>query len=107
MIHMATNVLANGVEIEGVLEFSGDLEINCKVNGEVKSDQGNLVINKDSDIKGDVKASNLTVHGKVDGAVTAASCKFAETADVKGDVAYKTLEVKPGAKLVGSMKIMS
>jgi len=81
---MATNVLANGVEIEGVLEFSGDMELNCKVVGEVISSQGSLILNKESDVKGDVKA-----------------------ADVKGDVSYKTLEVKPGAKLVGSMKIIA
>lgn len=104
---MATNVLANGVEIDGVLEFSGDMELNCKVVGEVISNKGSLVLNKDSDIKGDVKASNLTVLGKVEGALTAATCKLEETSDVKGDIAYKTLEVKPGAKLVGSMKIMA
>jgi len=104
---MATNVLANGVEIEGVLEFSGDMELNCKVVGEVISSQGSLILNKESDVKGDVKATDLTVLGKVEGGLTANTCKLEETADVKGDVSYKTLEVRPGAKLVGSMKIIA
>ena len=104
---MATNVLSKGVEIEGVLEFAGDLELDCKIIGEVKSNQGNLVINRDSEIEGDVKASQLTVHGKVKGAVTATTCKFDQTADVNGDISYKSLEVKPGAKLSGNMKVIS
>jgi len=105
--NMATNILSKGVEIEGVIEFAGDLELDCKVKGEVKSTQGNLVINKDSDIEGDVHASQLTVHGKIKGAVTATTCKFDQTADVDGDISYKSLEVKPGAKLAGNMKIIS
>ncbi len=104
---MATNVLANGVEIEGTIEFAGDLQIDCKVIGEVKSEKGNLVLNKNADIIGDVTAGHLTVQGRVDGAVKTTSAVLDESADVKGDLSYKSLEVKPGAKLVGNMKFMA
>jgi len=104
---MAINVLENGVEIEGTITFSGDLMIDCKVTGEIKSEKGNLTVNPNSDIKGDVKAGEVTIHGKVEGSVTADVCKLESNADIKGDISYKTLGVEPGAKLEGSTKILS
>lgn len=103
---MATNVLAHGVEIEGTIEFAGDLQIDCKVIGEVKSTGGTLVLNDNSDIIGDVTAGHLTAQGRVDGGVKAETCVIDQTASIKGDLTYKSLEVRPGAQLLGTLKLM-
>ncbi len=103
---MATNVLENGVEIVGTIEFAGDLHLDCKVKGEIKSASGSLVLNRNAQVEGDVSSGQLTVHGKVDGGVTAQTCILDQTAELKGDLSYKSLEMKPGAKLIGSMKMI-
>lgn len=103
---MATNVLENGVEIEGVIEFQSDMDLDCKVNGEIKSGSGNLVLNKNSDIKGDIKAGEVVIHGKVNGSVEAQTCKLQGSANVEGDLVYKTLGMEPGAKMIGSTKML-
>lgn len=104
---MATNVLDNTVEIEGTIQFSGDLTIDCTVNGEITSEKGNLTLNPNSRVKGDIKANQLIVQGKVEGSIQATDCHLQKSADVKGDVAYKTLGMESGAKMVGSTKIIN
>ncbi len=104
---MATNVLDKDVVIEGSIKFSGDFALDCKVDGEVTSESGNLTLNKNAAVKGNVKASQVNIHGKVEGSVVAHTCELKSTADVQGDLAYKTIAMEPGAKMVGSAQILS
>ena len=103
---MATNTLESGVEIEGSIKFTDDMSLDCVVNGEITSDKGVLTLNPNSKIKGDIKAGEVNIRGKVEGSVQAEVCKLQGTADVNGDLAYKTLGMEPGAKMVGSTKML-
>ncbi len=103
---MSKNTLENGVEIEGVVKFSGEMALDCKLKGEIISEKGDLTLNPNSNIKGDIKAGQVTIKGKVEGSVQAETCKLQSTADVNGDLVYKSLGMEPGAKMVGSTKML-
>lgn len=103
---MATNTLENGVEIEGSIKFTGDMTLDCVVNGEIISEKGILTLNPNSKIKGDIKAGEVAIKGQIEGKVNAETCKLHGTANVQGDLAYKTLGMEPGAKMVGSTKML-
>ena len=104
---MATNILENGVEIEGSISFAGDMLLDCKVDGEITSEKGSLTLNPNSNIKGNIKTGQLAAHGKVEGAIQAETCLLQSTADVKAELTYKSLGIEQGAKMVGSTKILA
>ena len=104
---MSSNNLEKGVVIQGSIRFKNDLSLDCKVDGEIISENGDLVLNKHSDVKGSIKTGQVTIHGKIEGSVEADTCRLQGTADINGDLAYKSLGMEPGAKMVGSTKILS
>lgn len=97
----ASNILNKGVEITGKIEFANDLQIDGKVDGEIKSQSGTLVVDKNADIKGNIIAGAAIIHGKVDGSIKAEKCQLKGESEVKGDVVYKTLGMEEGASLSG------
>lgn len=101
------NSLENGVEIDGTITFEDNMTLDCVVNGEIKTEKGSLIMDPNSKVNGDIKANDVTIKGKVEGSIEAQSCKLQGTADVQGDLAYKSLGMEPGAKMVGSTKILS
>ena len=70
----ATNVLANGIEITGSIKFSNDMVIDGKVDGEITSDKGKVTIGENAYVKGDVKAGEVKLFGRVKGTITSERC---------------------------------
>ena len=103
---MSINILATEVEIEGSIHFSGEMTLDCKVLGEITSDKGTLVLEKNSEVLGNIQTDDITIHGKVEGSIEVADCKLKSGADVKGDLAYKALSMESGAKMIGMTKIL-
>ncbi len=68
---------------------------------------GNVVVDKRGHlVASTIKASNLTVRGKVDGDVFASvRVKVGNTGDVRGDVCAPRLLVESGATLEGFLRI--
>ncbi|NIP98580.1 MAG: polymer-forming cytoskeletal protein, partial [Akkermansiaceae bacterium] len=64
-----TNVLAQGIEIIGTIKFQNDMIIDGKVDGEIRSETGKVMIGENAAIKGDVRASEVKMFGKVEGAI--------------------------------------
>ena len=104
---MSINTLATDVEIEGSVHFSGEMTLDCKVLGEITSEKGILVLEKNSEVLGNIKTDDITIHGKVEGEIEVADCKLKGSADVKGDLAYKSLSMESGVKMVGTTKVLS
>lgn len=101
------NILNKGVLIEGTIKFTGDMDVDCIINGEILSDKGNLTINPNSQIKGDVKAGKVIIKGKAEGNIEAQTLKLEGTADIRGSLTYKTLGMEPGAKMIGQTMMIS
>ena len=99
-----TNVLAQGIQINGSIKFANDMIIDGKVEGEIQSDTGTVTIGENALIKGDVKAGAVKMFGKVEGSITADECELKEKSVLRGDIKTKSLKTEPGATLDGRMQ---
>ena len=100
----ATNVLTQGIEINGSIKFSNDMIIDGKIDGEIISDKGKVTIAENANVKGDIRAGEVKLYGRVEGTVTSERCELKEKSFIKGDITTKSLSVEEGATLHGSTK---
>jgi cytoskeletal protein CcmA (bactofilin family) len=103
----ATNILTQGLEINGSIKFSNDMIVDGKIDGEIISDKGKVTIAENANIKGDVKAGEVKLYGKVEGTITSDRCELKEKSLLKGDIKTKTLSMEEGATLQGNTLIGS
>jgi len=101
----ATNVLTQGIEITGSIRFSNDMIIDGKIDGEIISEKGKVTIAENACIKGDIKAGEVKLYGKVEGTITSDRCELKEKSHLIGDIKTKTLSMEEGATLQGSTQI--
>ena len=99
------NVLAQGMEVIGSIKFSNEMIIDGKVEGEVLSESGKLTVGQNADIKGDVKAGEVKLYGKVQGTIKAKRGELKKDSRLEGDISVGSLSVEEGAKLSGSTSI--
>ena len=101
----ATNVLASGIEITGSIKFSNDMIIDGKIDGEITSEKGKVTIGENARIKGDIKAGEVKLYGKVDGTIKSERCELKSSSELKGDITTKMLSTEEGAVLCGRTDI--
>lgn len=95
------SIISKGVNIEGKFVSQGNVRIDGIVNGDIFV-SGNLTLGESSEVRGEIRAENLTLSGKVTGAVSVAEKLVLESrAYLKGDLVAKILVVEPGAFLDG------
>lgn len=103
----ATNVLAQGIEIIGSIKFSNDMIIDGKIEGQIESEKGKITIGENADIKGDVKAGEVKLYGRVQGTITSDRCELKGKSRLEGDIKTKMLSMEEGASLTGRTEIGS
>ena len=101
----STNVLASGIEITGSIKFSNDMVIDGKVDGEITSDKGKVTIGENAFIKGNIKAGEVKLFGKVEGTITSDRCELKPKSKLEGDIKTKMLSMEEGASLSGRTEI--
>jgi cytoskeletal protein CcmA (bactofilin family) len=101
----ATNVLASGIEITGSIKFSNDMIIDGKIDGEITSDKGKVTIGENARIKGDIKAGEVKLYGKVEGTISSERCELKSNSRLEGDIKTKMLSMEEGAVLSGRTEI--
>ena len=99
-----TNVLSQGMEITGTIKFSNDMIIDGKVDGEIQSDTGAVTIGENANIKGDIKAGEVKMFGRVEGSITSDKCELKANSKLIGDIKTKSLKMDEGAVLDGRMQ---
>jgi len=100
-------LIANGTRIIGEIHFSGSLEIEGQVNGNIAAADGDadacVLIRDAGVVVGQVRAPMVVVCGRIEGDIYAANqVELAAGAVVKGDVHYALLEIEKGAQVNGS-----
>lgn len=100
-----TNVLAQGIEIIGSIKFSNDMIIDGKIDGKVESEKGKVTIGENAQIKGDVKAGEVKMYGKVKGTIDSVRCELKPKSELEGDIKTKSLSMEEGAILSGQTQI--
>ena len=103
--HGSNNIIGKGTVIEGSMETSGNLRIEGKVMGNVKS-KSKIVIGKSAYIDGNIMSNNVEVSGEVKGLVKVAGLlTLRDSAVVHGEIVAKELVIEPGAKFEGQCKM--
>jgi cytoskeletal protein CcmA (bactofilin family) len=101
----ATTLISEGTQLSGDISFSGTLEILGTVTGNIVSEQKDAkvrVLNGGS-VEGDIKAAFIEVNGSIKGNIFALDRVCLEpNCTVTGNIHYSNMEMRSGAKLVGS-----
>jgi len=103
----ATTLIAKTTEIEGDLHFSGNLEIEGTMTGNIIAKDGesaSLRVLQDGKVIGKIQVPLVIINGKVEGEVFSSKhLELAAKADVRGNVHYHFLEVVKGAQVNGKL----
>jgi cytoskeletal protein CcmA (bactofilin family) len=102
-----TTLIAHDTEIVGDVHFSGDLEIEGVVKGNIIARSGQdatvRIVDKGK-VEGEIRVPEVVVNGTVEGDVH--SSKLLELAShgrVQGNVFYASVEMAAGSEVNGSM----
>jgi cytoskeletal protein CcmA (bactofilin family) len=98
-------ILSSGVSIKGDVTFRNELLIDGEVEGTIKS-SGALIIGQHARIRADITAGAVTIHGTVNGNVSASErCVLEPGGTVRGDIEAPRLALDENATFLGSAKI--
>jgi len=98
-------VIGKGTTIEGNIETFGNIRIEGRINGNIKS-KAKIALGNSSHVDGNITAQNADVEGGVKGRIEISEVLVLKaTAVVHGDISTGKLVVEPGAVFNGSCKM--
>jgi len=105
----STTIISAGTEIVGDLKFTGHLEIEGTVRGNIAiansdSDDGYVRVLGKGRVEGEINAPSVVINGTIEGDVYSSQhLELAENAEVTGDVHYSVIEMAKGSHVNGSL----
>ncbi|WP_039912778.1 bactofilin family protein [Cellvibrio mixtus] len=100
-------LISRATRVNGDLHFTGELQIEGKVTGNIYADDekdAKLVIADNGVVEGEIRAPVIIVNGKVLGNIHSSKhLELAAKGNVTGTVHYQSIEMVKGAQLNGSM----
>jgi cytoskeletal protein CcmA (bactofilin family) len=106
-ISNSSNNIGKGTYLEGNIETYGNIRIEGKVTGNVKS-KSKVALGNSSHVQGNIVALNADIEGEVKGKLEIAELLVLKsTAVIHGDIITGKLVVEPGAAFNGSCKMGS
>jgi cytoskeletal protein CcmA (bactofilin family) len=104
-ISNSSNVIGKGTVLEGNIETYGNIRIEGRVNGNIKS-KSKVALGAGSHVEGNISAQNADIEGEVNGKVDISEMLVLKsTALVHGDIITGKLVVEPGAIFNGTCKM--
>jgi cytoskeletal protein CcmA (bactofilin family) len=98
----APSIISADMEIQGSLRSGGDMQIDGRVEGDIRSVC--LVIGENAEVHGEIFAEDVTVRGKVMGRIRARKVLLAATSRVEGDILHEAFAVESGAFFEGNCR---
>jgi cytoskeletal protein CcmA (bactofilin family) len=98
----APSIISTDMVITGVLNSTGDIQVDGRVEGDVRSI--GLVIGEKAEVHGEIFAEDVTVRGKVVGRIHARKVLLAATSHVEGDILHEAFAVESGAFFEGNCR---
>lgn len=102
-----TTLISKATEITGDIHFSGALEIEGKVFGNIYADDDSsseIRIRETGLVKGEIQSPLVIINGVVEGNVYSSShIELAAKARVQGNVYYHLIEMVMGSEVNGSL----
>ena len=104
-ISNSSNVIGKGTTLEGNIETFGNIRIEGRVNGNIKS-KAKIALGNSSHVEGNITAQNADIEGTVKGKIDIAETLVLKaSAVVHGDISTGKLVVEPGAVFNGTCKM--
>jgi cytoskeletal protein CcmA (bactofilin family) len=104
-ISNSSNVIGKGTVLEGNVETFGNIRIEGKVIGNIKS-KSKVALGHSSHVEGNIIAQNADIEGEVKGKIEISEMLVLKaTAVINGDIVTGKLVVEPGAVFNGSCKM--
>ena len=104
-ISNSSNTIGKGTYLEGNIETYGNIRIEGKVTGNIKS-KSKVALGHQSHVQGNIIAQNADIEGEVKGKLEVAELLVLKaTAVINGDIVTGKLVVEPGAIFNGSCKM--
>ncbi len=99
------SILSHGLKFDGKLTSEGNVRIDGDFTGDILIN-GNLTLGEKSLVKANIRATNITISGKIDGTVEASEKVVLEsTSRLVGDIKAKILVVNEGSLFDGKSKM--
>ena len=99
-------LISRGIEVQGDITFADRLQVEGKVNGNLTSDSGTLIVGESGQLEAQVDVGVCVVHGSVQGNLVARSkLEIRRTGRVHGDVITPVLLVEEGAVFNGAIRM--
>ncbi len=100
--HTAINLVGSGTTIKGEIESKGDIRVDGKIIGEVRS-KGKIVVGETGVVEGDLYCANAEFSGKLEGKADVSELLSLKASAVfRGDIITNKLSIEPGAKFSGT-----
>ena len=104
-ISNSSNVIGKGTVLEGNVETYGNIRIEGRVIGSIKS-KSKIALGHSSHVEGNIVAQNADIEGEVKGKLEVSELLILKaTAKIHGDILTGKLVVEPGAIFNGSCKM--
>ncbi|NJN25997.1 MAG: polymer-forming cytoskeletal protein [Cyclobacteriaceae bacterium] len=101
----SSNIIGKGTIVEGNIETFGNIRIEGRVNGSVKS-KSKIALGQSSFVEGNILAQNAEISGEVKGVVEVSDQLILRpSAVIKGDIVTNKLIVESGATFNGGCKM--
>jgi cytoskeletal protein CcmA (bactofilin family) len=104
-ISTSSNTIGKGTYLEGNIETHGNIRIEGKVTGNIKS-KSKVALGNGSQVLGNILAQNADIEGEVKGKIEVSELLVLKaTAVINGDILTGKMVVEPGAVFNGTCKM--
>jgi cytoskeletal protein CcmA (bactofilin family) len=100
-----TTLIAAGTRVAGDITFTGNLEVEGEVIGNISAEgtQSRIRVLQSGTVSGDIEVATIIVNGHVKGDLHASELiELAAKAVVEGNLNYNLIGIEKGAEVVGS-----
>lgn len=98
----APSIISSDMKITGSVVSDGEMQIDGEINGDVTA--ASIAIGQTGSIQGEVRASSVTVRGRVIGSIRARKVELETNSVVEGDIVHGSLAIQANAKFEGQVK---
>ncbi|GAA6133170.1 bactofilin family protein [Halopseudomonas sabulinigri] len=102
-----TTIIAQDAQITGDMRFTGAVQIDGRVIGNIEADEGLVRVSEHGYVEGVIRAPHVLINGQVTGDVHALEhLELDAKARISGDLHYRFMEMVMGAQISGQLNYL-